>query len=153
MRTTDKPLLQTFHIEGIVHINPKDAYEALKKGEAVLIDVREADEIALESIPLDNVIYHPMSKIMDRLPNISKDQNIILVCPGGIRSAKVANLLIIKGYPTVANLDGGFTMWKAQGLPFETNIASGGCGCGCSTPASNSSSCCSSETDCKSTCC
>ena len=153
MKTTNKPLFQSFHIEGIEHINPKEAYEVLKNGEAVLIDVREADEIILESIPLDNVIYHPMTVIMERLPNISKEQNIILACPGGIRSAKVANLLKIQGYPNVANLDGGFTFWKAQGLPFETNISSGGCGCGCSTPAPAKTSCCDVSDKKDSSCC
>jgi rhodanese-related sulfurtransferase len=153
MKTTNQPTLQSFHIEGIAHINPKDAYEALKSGEAVLIDVREADETALESIPIDNVIYHPMTVIMERLPNIAKEQNIILVCPGGIRSSKVANLLKIREYPSVANLDGGFAMWKAMGLPFETNMASGGCGCGCNTSTPADSFCCDTSDEKSSTCC
>lgn len=153
MKTTDKPLLQDFHIEGIKYINPIDAYEALKSGEAVMIDVRESDEIDLEGIPLDNVIFHPMTLIMERLSKISKNQNIILVCPGGVRSAKVANLMKIQGYPSVANLDGGFAMWKAMGLPFESKVSSGGCGCGCSTTVSNNSSCCDTTNEKSSSCC
>jgi len=142
MKTTNQPRLQSFHIEGIEHINPLDAFEILKKVEAVMIDVREEDEIALERIPLDNVLYHPMSRIMERLSTISKEQHIILICPGGIRSAKVANLFKIQGYPNVANLDGGFATWKSMGLPFETNISKGGCGCGCNTADSSAALCC-----------
>lgn len=145
MNTTEKPTLQDFHIEGVKHISPTLAYEALKNNEAVLIDVREPNEVSLDNIPLENVLYHPMSVIVDRLPYISKDQQIILGCPAGVRSTKVANLFKIQGYPSVANLDGGFTMWKAQGLPMESVISFGGsCGCGC-TPASADSaegSCC-----------
>jgi rhodanese-related sulfurtransferase len=129
MKTTEKPLLQDFHIEGVRHINPLDALEAITKGEAVMLDVRELNEVKLESVPLDRVLNHPMSVIMDRLSYIAKDQNIIVACPGGVRSVKVANLLLMQGYPHVANLDGGLMMWKAKGLPYDSTISSAGCGC------------------------
>ena len=135
METTEKPILQDFHIEGVKHINPLDALEALKNGEAVMLDVRELNEVKLESVPLDRVLNHPMSVIMDRLPYIAKDQNIIVACPGGVRSVKVANLLLMQGYPNVANLDGGLMIWKAKGLPFDSNISSVGCGCNSGAPA------------------
>jgi rhodanese-related sulfurtransferase len=138
MRTTNKPRSQDFHIEGVKHIEPQEAFEALKNNNAILIDVREENEVKLEYVPLDNVLYHPLSVIMDRLPFIAKDQNIILACPGGVRSSKVANLLNLHGYSSIANLDGGFTMWKAKGLPFERNLSTGlGCGCGCNTSFDN----------------
>ena len=98
MRTTDKPALQNFHIEGVKHITPLDAMEAIKNGDAVMLDVREINEVNLESVPLDRVINHPMSVITERLLYISKDQNIIVACPGGVRSVKVASLLIQNGY-------------------------------------------------------
>ncbi|HCT94772.1 MAG: hypothetical protein A2X19_09490 [Bacteroidetes bacterium GWE2_39_28] len=142
MKTTEKPTSQEFHINGVKHINPQDALDSLKNNEAVLIDVRESNEVDIECIPLDNVIYHPMSTIMDHLSSISKDQNIILMCPGGVRSTKVANLLNIQGYPNVANLDGGFKLWKSMGLPFESILPSeDGCSGGCGS-CSSSSSCC-----------
>ena len=145
MKTTEKPTLQEFHIEGVKHIAPSDAMHALMNNEAVLIDVREVDEVKFESIPLDNVLNHPMSVIMDRLAFIAKGQNIIVGCPGGVRSTKVTNLLNQQGYPNVANLDGGFTIWKAQGFPFDSNLSfSSGCGCSCSGDSSGKSgkSCC-----------
>jgi hypothetical protein len=33
------------------------------------------------------------------------------------------------GYPRVANLEGGVTLWKAYGLPIESKIAACGCVC------------------------
>ena len=121
MKTTDKPTLQDFHIDGVKHINPIDAFEALQNGDAVMIDVRELIEVQLESVPLDRVLNHPMSVILDRLSYITKDQNIIVACPGGVRSSKVASLLIQHGYGNVASLDGGLKTWKAKGLPYKTN--------------------------------
>lgn len=144
MNTTDKPVLQEFHIEGVKNISPDDAMAALTNNEAMLIDVREENEVRLEHVPLPNVLYHPMSVIMDRLDNISKNQHIIVGCPGGVRSTKVANLLNRQGYPNVTNLDGGFTMWKTKGLPWESTMSfSGGCGCNCSSSNSGTGgSCC-----------
>jgi len=127
MKTTDKPTLQVFHIDGVKHISPADAFEALQNGEAVMIDVREIDEVKLESVPLDRVLNHPMSVILDRLPYITKDQNIIVACPGGVRSSKVASLLIQNGYENVASLDGGLKTWKAKGMPYEIHLQGGSC--------------------------
>jgi rhodanese-related sulfurtransferase len=134
MRTTERPTLQNFHIEGVKHIIPMDAYDAIKNGEAVLIDVRELNEVRLEKIPLEHVLNHPMSVIMDRLPYIAQNQDIILICQGGVRSVKVANLLNRQGYPSVANLEGGISLWKAQGLPLESNLPVCACGCTPSFP-------------------
>jgi rhodanese-related sulfurtransferase len=125
MKTNEKPQLQDFHIEGVKTHHTRMAFEAIKNNQALLIDVREESEVKLEYIPLDNVLNHPMSVIMERLPYIAKDQNIILGCPGGVRSSKVANLLNLQGYTNVANLDGGFSMWKAKGFPLESNLSSG----------------------------
>lgn len=135
MKAIENPIFQDFQIEGVKHISASDAFEAMNNGNAVMLDVRELNEVKLESVPLDRVLNHPMSMIMDRLPYIAKDQNIIVACPGGVRSVKVANLLLMEGYPNVANLDGGLIMWKAKGLPFESNLSFGGCGCNSGTPS------------------
>lgn len=131
MKTTDKPTLQDFHIEGAKHIAPEDALELLKNNDALLIDVREDDETNLESVPLTNVLYHPISVIQERLAFIPKNKKIIVACPMGICSTKVANILNENGFTNVANLYGGFTLWKAKGLPWESNVSfGGGCSCG-----------------------
>ena len=131
MITTEQPTLQEFHIEGVKHIIPLNALEAVKNKEAIIIDVREEKECLLESIALDDVYYHPMSVIMERLEYIPKDKALIIVCHQGFRSTKVANLLTRQGFDNVASLDGGFVMWKSQNLPHESTIACGSCGCGC----------------------
>ncbi|MDP3434078.1 MAG: hypothetical protein Q8T04_14095, partial [Bacteroidota bacterium] len=38
-------------------------------------------------------------------------------------------MLNLQGYPNVANLDGGFILWKAKELPMDSNLSFGGCGC------------------------
>ncbi len=87
------PAFQTFNIYGVEHILPENAFEELQNGKAILLDVREESEFMIEFIPLKDVIHFPMSSIMDNLKNIPADKPIIIVCQGGVRSAKVANML------------------------------------------------------------
>lgn len=129
MKTSEQPRLQKFHIAGVKHILPGDAFDALKNNEAVLIDVREMFEVQLENIPLEQVLNHSMSVIMDRLFYIAQNQKIIVICAHGERSVKVANLLQYQGYPDVASLDGGFMAWEKAGLPVESVLPVMGCGC------------------------
>jgi rhodanese-related sulfurtransferase len=136
MKTTDKPLYQEFHLNGVKNISADDAYDELINHRAIMIDVREEEETERESIPLENVVYHPMSQIMDRLAMIPKDKSIIVLCPGGVRSTKIVNLLNIQGYTSAANLDGGLNLWKIKGYPVKVNSQGcTGCSCGCSNPS------------------
>jgi rhodanese-related sulfurtransferase len=133
MITTDKPRLQDFHLEGVRHIAPSDAFEALKNGYAIMIDVREETEFLTESIPLPDVFYYPMSGIKEKLRYIPNDKPVIVVCKAGIRSTKVSDLLNRNGFLYSVNLDGGIITWKAQGLPIDSGQAPDyGCGCSCS---------------------
>ena len=117
MITTDRPALQNFHIEGVKHILPADALEAIQIGEAILLDVREENEYQIETIDLEDILYIPMSGITGKLNQIPKGKPIIVLCQGGVRSAKVARFLSMNGFEDVASLDGGLIMWKALELP------------------------------------
>lgn len=85
----------------------RDAGEPL-----VLLDVREADEIATASLPFSTAI--PMAEVpaeMDRLPH---DVPIVVMCHGGVRSARVTRFLNEHGYPNAVNLAGGIDAWSQE---------------------------------------
>jgi rhodanese-related sulfurtransferase len=131
MNITDKPQYQEFHLDGVKHIAPEETFFAVKNNRAILLDIREEYEWN-EKIDLTEVLYHPMSLIMDRLKHITDNKTIIVACTKGERSTKIANLLIRQGFKSVANLDGGINEWKKQNLPMvSTGTASCGCGCSC----------------------
>jgi rhodanese-related sulfurtransferase len=130
MNITDKPEYQKFHLEGVMHIAPEETYYAVKNNRAILLDIREEYEWN-EKIDLTEILYHPMSLIMDRLKHITDDKTIVVVCTKGERSTKITNLLNRQGFKSVANLDGGINEWKKQNLPMES-AGNSGCGCGCS---------------------
>ena len=143
MDTYNKPELQEFFIDGVQHVAPYEAFTMMLSGEATLVDVREPSEVKIEKVgDSDNILYYPMSEILTYVDQIPTDLPVIVICTHGLRSTKVANLLMIKGFNEVANLDGGIEAWKAKGMPMAKgghategeSCGSGGCGgcsCGC----------------------
>lgn len=107
-------------------ISPREAEGLLRNDFAVLIDVREKDEIA-EGMAARGE-WFPLSKAESSQPadqaefksflaKLPKDKKIILYCRSGNRSGKFAAILEAQGFKT-ANM-GGFEDWKAAGLPIK----------------------------------
>lgn len=86
--------------------------------EAVLVDVREADEVATGSIPRAKHI--PRGFLELRIENLerNRDAEIIVYCAGGTRSLFAAKALGELGYSNVTSMKGGFNGWKTAGFPW-----------------------------------
>lgn len=82
-----------------------------------LVDVREDDEWragrARGSIHLGKGVIE--RDIEAKIPN--HDDEIILYCGGGFRSALAAEALQKMGYTNVVSMDGGIREWRSQNLP------------------------------------
>ncbi len=78
----------------------------------VLIDVREDDELAVASLPFAKHIR--MGSVPERLADIPKDEDVVVMCHGGTRSGRVAHYLRQNGYTRVANLAGGIDSWSTE---------------------------------------
>jgi rhodanese-related sulfurtransferase len=85
-----------------------------------LVDVREDDEWrqgrARGAIHLGKGVIE--RDIEATIPD--HDDEIILYCGGGFRSALAAEALQKMGYRNVASMDGGIREWRAAGLPEDT---------------------------------
>ena len=90
---------------------------AAERTEAVLLDVREADEVAEGRIAGSTHI--PLGQLPARTFELDRNRPIITVCRSGGRSSQAAQLLATQGYD-VANLAGGMTAWTAEGRPVAT---------------------------------
>jgi adenylyltransferase/sulfurtransferase len=78
-----------------------------------LIDVREADEWAIAKLPGAELI--PLSKFQQlALQKLTPEEEIILYCHHGMRSAKAQGFLKAQGYHDVLNLTGGIDAWSVQ---------------------------------------
>ena len=104
----------------IIEIDPAHAYQLTLDNEAILIDVRENNEIIQAAI--EGAIHIPMSLFNPSLIPIKDDKKIIFLCTHGIRSLQVSNYLIAQGIIKDAyNLSGGLAAWIQEGLPIQTD--------------------------------
>lgn len=103
----------------VPEVGPREAYERQLAG-AALIDVREAEEIAQGSPPGAYRLGRGFLelRIADSIADPARP--LLVMCGGGTRSLFAAEGLQRLGYRDVASVAGGFTRWKAEGLPFET---------------------------------
>ena len=103
--------------KNIREISPQETAAALKRGDTLLIDVRDADEWKEGHIPgAKNFSRGTVElEIEEAAPDLSTP--IITHCGGGGRSALAAEGLQRMGYKNVKSMAGGFKAWKAAGLP------------------------------------
>ncbi|MEX0730848.1 MAG: molybdopterin-synthase adenylyltransferase MoeB [Aquisalimonadaceae bacterium] len=102
----------------IPEVTPEQAH-ALQGDGAVLVDVREQDEIAAGSPQgaLHMGRGYLELRIEDAVPDLERP--ILTLCGGGTRSLFAAEDLKRLGYRNVQSVAGGFNGWKNDGLPFE----------------------------------
>ena len=76
-----------------------------------LLDVREAAERTAENI---GGLHIPLAELSGRLNEIPRDQEVVVYCRSGGRSAWAVAHLARSGFERVTNLKGGLEMWKRR---------------------------------------
>ena len=121
----------------IKEISAIEAKELLTEG-ALLLDVREQDEIQQKAFVHDEVLNIPFSIFDENYGELPKDRKIVVACHLGIRSLRVAQFLVIQGLDeaNIFSLEGGIEAWKQAGLPVKTaprtfSFAKPATSCGC----------------------
>jgi adenylyltransferase/sulfurtransferase len=79
-----------------------------------LIDVREPFEWNIGNLGDYGAKQIPMRQVMSRLDEMNPDEEVILVCRSGNRSAQVAEALKEAGFKKPVNLVGGMLAWSAE---------------------------------------
>ncbi len=74
-----------------------------------LLDVREPHE--WEIVHLDEATLIPLNTLPGHLDELPRDQEIVVYCKGGTRSAKAIATLKSAGFSRLKNLEGGVTRW------------------------------------------
>jgi NADPH-dependent 2,4-dienoyl-CoA reductase/sulfur reductase-like enzyme/rhodanese-related sulfurtransferase len=90
--------------------------ETWRPGGELLLDVREADELA-EYGQLQNAVNIPLGQLRDRLDEVPRDQRVVTYCQKGQRGYLAACALQGRGFDNVANLRGGFLQARLNGIP------------------------------------
>jgi rhodanese-related sulfurtransferase len=92
-------------------VSVHELHRKRKAGESfVLLDVREADELALAR--LDGALHVPMGELPERIGELPRDGEIVVMCHSGVRSERVTRYLLAEGFTRVANLAGGIDAWS-----------------------------------------
>lgn len=105
----------------VQRIAPRDAVARVAAKQAVLLDVREPDEIAQSGLA-EGAFLVPLGTVMercglgqaDRPAGLAADTPVILYCAAGGRAQRAGEALIAMGYTDVSNL-GGLSDWIAGG--------------------------------------
>ena len=124
MVTTVKQLLEAANA-AVPRVTPAEAREMMAKGKTLVLDVRDAPELA-QSGKVAGALHisrgmlefraDPDSPYHDK--NLSRDKTVIVYCASGGRSALSGKLLKDMGYPHVYNL-GAFKDWAESGGAVE----------------------------------
>ena len=125
---------------------------------ALLVDVREANEVAELAYDVPNLMHIPLTQFEERFAEIPKDRDVVMVCKSGGRSLRAAGFLVNHGYDNVVNMKHGLIRWAQKGFPTKgdtssilENAATSSC---CDTSSSeNKKSCCNDSPKSESSCC
>jgi rhodanese-related sulfurtransferase len=88
---------------------------AKQQAGAFILDVREPSEWNEAHIAGATLI--PLGELKARANELPRDQEIVVVCRSGNRSAQARDLLLNDGFTQVTSMAGGLNQWKAAGYP------------------------------------
>ena len=106
----------------ITEITPEDAEKRIAGGDVLVLDVREPDEY--DQGALADVLHIPRGHLEAQIEAkaTDRDQEIVVYCAGGVRSAFAAKTLQELGYTNVLSMAGGFGRWKDEGRAWRMPV-------------------------------
>jgi rhodanese-related sulfurtransferase len=92
---------------------------ARSRGKVRIVDVREPSEFTGELGHPPGAALVPLATIENAAKSWDKNEEIVLVCRSGARSARAATFLSAIGFKRPINLMGGMLAWNEAGLAVE----------------------------------
>lgn len=96
--------------DGTPSIAPRELTARLARGDVRLVDVREPHEADIARIPRATTI--PLAQLPERVAELPQNEDVVLYCRSGVRSARAVRLLQSLGFRRVWNLEGGVLAWS-----------------------------------------
>jgi molybdopterin/thiamine biosynthesis adenylyltransferase/rhodanese-related sulfurtransferase len=91
-------------------LSPQELAECLQSNSPPLvIDVREPHELVISRLP--QAVNIPLEQLPAHMPELNRDQEYVVMCRSGIRSAQALELLTKAGFRKVKSLRGGINAW------------------------------------------
>ncbi|WP_017940601.1 MULTISPECIES: rhodanese-like domain-containing protein [unclassified Thioalkalivibrio] len=100
-------------------LSPAEAVRVINQDDALVLDVREDNEVA--SGRIGGAKHIPLGSLKKRMGDIEKykDKPVVVYCRSGNRSASAAQQLTAAGFEDVVNLQGGIQAWQSANMPIK----------------------------------
>ena len=100
-------------------LSPAQVRDRLDGGQAVLVDIREADEFA--RVHIKGAQLQPLSQWERAHLTIDPADDVIFTCRSGMRTGGACDRLAARVSGDAYVLDGGINAWQSAGLPVESD--------------------------------
>lgn len=106
-------------LRGVNDVDNAGALQLINHKNALVLDVR--DEPEYKAGHIIGAKWIPVLKLKDRIGELERhrDQDIVVVCHSGNRSATAVSILNNREFKRVYNLAGGMMGWQKAELPVE----------------------------------
>ncbi|MFY0592062.1 molybdopterin-synthase adenylyltransferase MoeB [Roseivirga sp.] len=101
--SSDQPIIR--------NISPKALKAMITSDNPFVLDVREDYEYEIANIGGTLI---PLNQLSDRLDEIPRNDQVIVMCKAGGRSEKAIRLLEKEGFDNLVNLSGGILAWQRE---------------------------------------
>lgn len=95
-------------------ISVDQAFKKYQSG-VFFLDVRQPEEWEEYHAPNSTLI--PLGELPNRLSELPRDQEIVVVCRSGNRSQQGRDILLNNGFNQVTSMAGGLKTWRDNGYP------------------------------------
>ena len=97
-------------LSGLVRIADWDAPD--RNADQILLDVREAAEVASYAVP--GSVHIPLGELRDRLHELDPEKSYVVFCAIGVRAYNAARILAQNGFSNVEVYPGGVPFYRAN---------------------------------------
>ncbi len=106
----------------VKYLVPAAVEHQITEGTRTLLDVRTDVEFAEQHVPGSEHI--PLNKLDLECSRLDPSSPLALLCLGGKRATKAAEILSEKGFQDLTVIEGGLTAWDEAGLTLEKSSRS-----------------------------
>jgi rhodanese-related sulfurtransferase len=101
----------------VPEVDVREAQRRMQEENAVLLDVREADELREAAVP--GALHIPLGQLSQKGNTLPRDRDLLVFCRSGNRSAMATEMLNKNGFDRAMNVSGGIIAWSQARLPIE----------------------------------
>lgn len=105
-----------FRSDNYGDVTVNEAWDLIQsKPGLVILDVRTQSEY--DDGHIEGAVLIPVQELADRLGDLSKDDEILVYCRSGNRSATAVGIMEDHGFSKIFHMNQGMNGWLSEGLP------------------------------------